>query len=285
MARANVNWTVLTGSTGGIGREIAKILAERGQNLILLNRSESKTQVQRNELLKEHSGLLVEQVIADLMDTDQVASAISEINAISGRVNTIYNNSGVLTAEKVLSKQGYESQFAVNTLAPYLLTLGLRDKMARAASEEPGMVVLFSSGAVTAPKALNLRELANPDTVGGLMQTYAQTKLAATALAPALAGLLEEHNICIRAVDPGATKTAMTTTGNAAMPLLLRWLSPFLFASAEKQAIKIVDSAAPSAFGGRTGIFVANRKMKPLPSTIVHTAVQDGLKALLETCH
>jgi NAD(P)-dependent dehydrogenase (short-subunit alcohol dehydrogenase family) len=116
------------------------------------------------------------------------------------------------------------------------------------------------------------------------MQTYAQTKLAATALAPALADMLEEYNVCIRAVDPGATKTAMTTKGNTAMPLLLRWLSPFLFASAEKQALKIVDSAAPGAFDGRTGIFVANRKPKPLPATIADTDVQDALTALLDGC-
>ncbi|WP_419909919.1 SDR family NAD(P)-dependent oxidoreductase [Hoeflea sp.] len=282
MTAADANWTVITGSTGGIGSEIARQLAADGKNLILCNRSQAKSQAQRTALLSGDPSVKIELVTADLMDTAQVSAAVDLIKGLPGRVDALYNNSGVLTAQKTLSVQGFESQFAVNVLAPYQLTVELRDKMTRPADEAPAMVVLFSSSAVNAQKTLDLKELANPAMVGGLMGTYAQTKLAVTALAPALSEALSANNILIRAVDPGATKTAMTTSGNAAMPKPLQWLAPFLFSAADKQAAKVIDSADPAAFGGRTGIFVANRKQKTMPKPAAEEATQKQLIALLE---
>ncbi|MEM9474216.1 MAG: SDR family NAD(P)-dependent oxidoreductase [Pseudomonadota bacterium] len=281
MTTSNANWAVITGSTGGIGSEIAELLAARGQNMILLNRSVSKTDAQKARLLAKHPGLQIEAVIADLMDASQTARAIKAINAIPGRVDALYNNSGVLTSEKVLSKQNFESQFAVNVLAPYQLTIGLKDKMMRNATDTPGMVVLFSSSAVNPQKSLKLSDLPNPERVGGLMGTYAQSKLAVTTLAPALAGTLRSDNILIRAVDPGATKTAMTS-GNSAMPKALQWLAPLLFSPADKQAAKVVNSADPAAFDGQTGIFVANGKRKRMPKPAADTPTQAELLSLLE---
>ncbi|MEM6371382.1 MAG: SDR family NAD(P)-dependent oxidoreductase [Pseudomonadota bacterium] len=282
MATTATQWSVVTGSTGGLGTEIVKILAARGRNLILLNRSETKSQTQRDALLALHPSLLIETVTADLMDSGKIATAIEKIKALPGRVDFLFNNSGVLTAEKVLSQQGYESQFAVNVLAGYQLTWGLKGKMARSATETAGMVIMLSSSAANAPKSLDLDALANPTSVGGLMSTYAQTKLATTALAPALADQLKEANILIRAIDPGATKTAMTTGGNTAMPKILQWLAPLLFKPADKQAMKLIDAVEPAALGGQTGVFVFNGKIKKMPPSAADKRTQTALLSRLE---
>ena len=281
MAAPSSDWTVITGSTGAIGDAIARRLAARGNALVLLNRSEVKTQAQRTEILAKHPNAVVEIVTADLMDTTQIATATDRINDLQGRIDALYNNSGVLTGEMVLSAQGYESHFAVNTLAPYQLIRKLRGKMARPAGEKPGMIVNFSSSAIGGLKTLNVENLANPESVGGLLSTYAQTKLAVTALAAAMADDLRSDNILIRAIDPGATKSAMTTGGNSGMPWFLSWLAPILFASPEKQALKIIDAADPVAFGGRSGIYVANRKEKKMPAAGSDAGRQQDLLELL----
>ncbi|MEM6637222.1 MAG: SDR family NAD(P)-dependent oxidoreductase [Pseudomonadota bacterium] len=282
MTGSDANWTVITGSTGGIGSEIAKILAGRGDAMILVNRSAAKAKAQRDALLAQNPDLGIELVTVDLMDTSAIADAVGKITALPGRIDVLYNNSGVLTADKILSVQGFESQFAVNTLAPYLLIKGLREKMARPAGEKPAMVVNFSSSAITPMKTLGLDSLPNPDKVGGLMGAYAQTKLAVTTLAPALADDLQKDNILIRSVDPGATKSPMTTGGNSAMPTVLAWLAPLLFSPADKQAAKVVDSADPKAFGGRTGNYMANRKEKKMPAPATDPKTQQDLLALLD---
>ncbi|MEM8836658.1 MAG: SDR family NAD(P)-dependent oxidoreductase [Pseudomonadota bacterium] len=282
MTETDANWTVITGSTGGIGSEIAKQLASEGKDLILVNRSEAKSQSQKTELLSINPSLKIEIIIADLMDTAEIEAAIDTIYRLPGRIDTLYNNSGVLTAQKELSAQGFESQFAVNVLARYHLTMGLVGKMARPLGQTPAMVVVFSSSAVNAQKTLKLNDLARPDKVGGLMSTYGQTKLAATALAPALSERLAEDNILIRAIDPGATRTAMTTSGNTAMPKPLQWLAPLLFSAPDKQAAKIIASADPDAFNGRSGLFVANRKIRALPKPVANEGTQRDLIALLD---
>ncbi|MEM6438755.1 MAG: SDR family NAD(P)-dependent oxidoreductase, partial [Pseudomonadota bacterium] len=141
MTDSGANWTVITGSTGGLGREIAAQLAARGDALILVNRSQAKAEAQREELLSSRPNLPVELVAADLMDTAAIADAAERVAALPGRIDALYNNAGVLTARKTLSAQGYESQFAVNVLAAYLLILKLRAKMARPADAPPAIIV------------------------------------------------------------------------------------------------------------------------------------------------
>lgn len=275
------NWTVITGSTGGIGGAIAQILASRGDPLVLLNRSEPKARAQREQILAAFPDQKIELITADLMETEQVFDAIGKINALPGRVAALYNNSGVLTGEKIQNDQGVEMHFAVNVLAPYLMTRGLREKMTLPSDDAPAMVVNMSSSAVSSARTLDLENIVNPKTVSGLMGTYAQTKLAVTALAAAMAEDLKQDNILIRAVDPGATKTAMTTSGNSGMPTFLRWLAPILFSPADKQAAKVIAAADPAEFGGATGIFVAALKRKNLPNAAADPNLQRALLGLL----
>lgn len=282
MAKSVANWTVLTGSTRGIGSEIAKLLAARGDPMILVNRSEEAAFAQRSSLIEQNPGAVIELITADLMDISRIAEAAAKIGDLPGRVDALYNNAGVLTGKKILSAQGLESQFAVNTLAPYQLIQALRAKMARPAGASPAMIVLFSSSAINSPKTLDVNTLAQPDTVGGLLSTYAQTKLAVTALAPALAEDLKSDNILIRAIDPGATKTDMTTGGSSGMPKLLAWVAPLLFSPADKQAAKLVASADPEAFDGRSGIYVANRKEKALPVAATDVGAHQALVSMLD---
>ena len=281
MTQSDATWTIVTGSTGGLGQEIVRALAAKGKSLILVNRSPTKAEAQRQGLLSAHRELRVALVTADLMDLAQIDAAVAEIAALPGRIDTLYNNSGLLTDQLVLSAQGFESQFAVNTLAPFQLTKGLQARMARAKDLSPAMVVNLSSSAINAPKALDLSALPTPSHVGGIMKTYAQTKLAVTALSAAMAQELKADNILIRAIDPGATKTAMTLSGNSAMPKPLQWLAPFVFSPADKQAAKLVDSADPAAFSGATGVFIANRTLKKLPKSIANEKTQQNLLALL----
>lgn len=283
MSEIDSNWTVVTGSTGGIGSELVKILAARGDHLILINRSLDKAEHQRAELLSSHPAMRIELFTADFMDKKQIENAINQVVLLPGRIDVLYNNAGVLNSKKILSAQGFESHFAVNVLASYQMIRGLTKKMARPSSETPGMIVNFSSSAIKQQKMLDLNSLANPDEVTGLMGTYAQSKLAVTAMSAALADLLASNNILIRAVDPGATKTAMTS-GNAAMPKPLQWLAPILFSPADKQAGKVIDSADPATFEGCSGILLANRKEKTLPESIADFKIQKALLVFLDHC-
>lgn len=278
----NMNTAIVTGSTGGIGAEVAQCLAKEGWSLILLNRSQSKTATQMRELQLAYPNITVTFVQVDLLDASDIARAVAEIAQTHQRIDALYNISGVLTSERKLSAQGYESHYAVNVLANYALIDGLRPLLKRGPDDTPTMIVTMSSSAVNSPKALDIARLPNPEKIGGLMGAYAATKLALTVMSAALAEPLRENGILIRAIDPGATITPMTSKGDG-MPKILQWLAPLLFAKPDKQARKIVSAADPAALRGRSGIFVAAGKEKRMPKIAADTNIQRALLAQLKS--
>ncbi|MEM9047120.1 MAG: SDR family NAD(P)-dependent oxidoreductase [Pseudomonadota bacterium] len=272
---------VITGSTGGIGGEITTLLAERGFSLTLLNRAPQKAAAQQEALKAGHGGLTVRTVTTDLMDLDSISAAAADLAADGTPIDVLYQISGVLTSEKKLSKQGFESHYAVNVLAPYALTKALLPLLKRDKDAAPSMIVTMSSSIVSSAKALDIEALPNPAKIGGLFGAYAASKTALTTMGAALAESLRADGVMIRSIDPGATRTPMTKSGDG-MPTLVRWLSPILFAKADKQALKVVNAADPTAFAGRSGNFVSNGKEKALPKPAKDKAVQKALIARLE---
>ncbi|MEM6386112.1 MAG: SDR family NAD(P)-dependent oxidoreductase, partial [Pseudomonadota bacterium] len=133
--------TVVTGSTGGIGRAISDQLAAAGCHLVLVNRNEAKAQAQKAELQASHPGAGVDTVTADLMDVAQIKEASNKIVSMHPKVDLLFNNSGVLTSERVMSVQGHESNYAVNTLAAYVMTQGLRPALRSQAGGDKSMIV------------------------------------------------------------------------------------------------------------------------------------------------
>ena len=263
---ANGRTAAITGSTGGIGTAIARGLAEDGWSLVLVNRSRTKALAQKEELQRDFPTIRIQTVQTDLMDLESIKTSCDEIAQITDHIDALYCVAGVLTSQRTLSAQGHESHYAVNVLAPYALIRNLAPLLTRAESDEHGMVVTMSSSAINRPK-LDTSSLSDPAAIGGLMGAYAHTKLAMTAMCVQMAPELEESGVLIRAIDPGPTKTSMTSGGDG-MPIVLRWLVPLLFADASTQAAKVIKAADPEGLDKRTGVFVSSGRIKPLPSSI-----------------
>ena len=78
---------------------------------------------------------------------------------------------------------GVEGHFALNTLAPYMLIQGLRPQLSAGASDgNQSVIINFSSSAINAVKEIDVTQLRNPDKIGGLMDAYAKSKQAVTAV-------------------------------------------------------------------------------------------------------
>ncbi|MEM1073770.1 MAG: SDR family NAD(P)-dependent oxidoreductase [Pseudomonadota bacterium] len=267
---------VITGSTGGIGDAIAEQLAASGWVLTLVNRNMEKAQHQKANLLSEHPGTRVDLIQADLLDVVQIQKAAAEILALHPKIDALYNNSGVLTSQRVISKQGHESNYAVNTLAPYVMIKALQSALARGESDAKAMIVNTTSSAQNAAKSLDVGALSDPSDIGGLTGVYATTKLALTTMGAAIAPALENDGILLRSICPGPVITPMTKTSDA-MPGILKLLVPILFKKPEKQAAKMISAAQPESCGGRTGIYLTNGREKPLPKLALDASLQSQL--------
>ncbi|MEM8946462.1 MAG: SDR family NAD(P)-dependent oxidoreductase [Planctomycetota bacterium] len=175
---------VVTGSTGGIGQELCKLLAQQGWDLVLINRNREKADAQVESLLAMGMERACRSHIVDLLNPEEIAEAARTIVGEETALSALYNVAGLLTDRPTKSPQGIEGHFVVNTLAPYLFAKGLRSLLAKGATKDhPSVVVNFSSSAIKGVKKLELDRLTDPNNSGGLMGAYAQPKMALTVTA------------------------------------------------------------------------------------------------------
>ena len=130
---------LITGSTDGIGLETAKMLASRGHHILLHGRNPEKLARAGAELSGSH---LVEHYQADLSSLSGVQALVEAVTAKHQSLHVLINNAGVYNAAQQVTPDGLDVRFAVNTLAPVLLTRGLLPLLGNS-----GRVVNLSSAA------------------------------------------------------------------------------------------------------------------------------------------
>ncbi|HEX8904819.1 MAG TPA: SDR family NAD(P)-dependent oxidoreductase, partial [Longimicrobiaceae bacterium] len=135
---------VVTGASGGIGKAAAKELARRGATVALVVRSPERGQTARGEIERDTGSRDVRVVLADLSRQAEVRRAAEELLAAFPRIHVLLNNAAVHTWRRTLSPDGIELQWAVNHLAPFLLTSLLLPPLVESA---PARVVTVSSNA------------------------------------------------------------------------------------------------------------------------------------------
>ena len=163
---------LITGSTDGIGLETAKILVAQGHHVLLHGRSSAKLEEAEKIVSALNDGGQVESYLADLShmtDVETLANAVAERH---DKLDVLINNAGVYKTSDPITQEGLDVRFAVNTIAPYLLTQRLLPLLG------PSSRVINLSSAAQAP--------VNPDALTGRvrlsdqMAAYAQSKLAIT---------------------------------------------------------------------------------------------------------
>lgn len=273
---------VITGSTGGIGRELATLLSAQGWSLILVNRPGEAAAEQASSLSKAYPEQSFEAYGADLMEASDIETVIEEIKSSESNIDMLCNVAGILTDKKILNSQGIESHLAVNTLAPYLFTRGLQSILRQKDEDgQSSIVVNFSTSAVFSVKRIEIPDLPAPEKIGGLMGAYAESKLALDILTCSLKPELLQDGILIESIDPGATKTSMTRD-NSAMPWFIRMLRPLLFKSPQDRAKIIVESIHKCIKDKKSGLYISEGKEKSMPEIAENIALQRELRTLLE---
>ncbi|MEM7620507.1 MAG: SDR family NAD(P)-dependent oxidoreductase [Pseudomonadota bacterium] len=273
---------LLTGSTGGIGSEVAALLARDGWDLVLLNRNKEQAALQAQALQSSFPNQKFDRFTINLMDIENIREVSDNIVAAHPQINALYNIAGLLTDERIMSKQNLEGHFAINTVAPYMLIKMLMSQLkAGATTNQPAIIVNFSSEVVNKVKTLDVTKLPTPEIIGGLMGAYAKTKLAVNIMDCSMKNALLQDHIYIYSIDPGATKTPMTS-GNKGMPFVVRLIAPILFNSADKQAKKLVNAIGEAVTSKRSGLFISNGKVKDQPPLAENSNLQKELCELLE---
>lgn len=199
---------LITGATDGIGRQTAQELAASGTDLIVHGRSASKLEQLVDELARVRGHGEVASVRADLSDLEQVRALGREVLERFGKIDVLLNNAGVFMNDYVRTPQGHETTWAVNVLAPTLLTHLLLGRVRE--SEDGGRVVNVSSIAHNRGTA-NWGEV-DAERRFSPYDAYSRSKLALTMLTVELARRVGERPLLV-SLHPGVVSTKLLTAG------------------------------------------------------------------------
>jgi NAD(P)-dependent dehydrogenase (short-subunit alcohol dehydrogenase family) len=186
---------LVTGSTDGIGLETARMLVSLGHNVLLHGRNPAKLKEVEKSLSALPDGGRFESYVSDLSrmaDVEELAKAVAEKHA---QLDVLINNAGVYRAPDTITQNGLDVRFAVNTIAPYLLTQRLLPRLGAS-----GRVINLSSAAQS---PVDQEALVGRDRLSDGI-AYAQSKLAITMWSRYMAHSLKNDGPAIIAVNPGS---------------------------------------------------------------------------------
>ncbi len=135
---------LITGATNGIGLAAAEVLTARGWNVGIVGRDEARTRAVAARLKTSGKGGAVETFIADLSSQAAVRKLAAEVLDRFPKLDVLANNAGAMFSRLQLSVDGIELTWALNHLAPFLLTSLLLERLKNSA---PARVITTASGA------------------------------------------------------------------------------------------------------------------------------------------
>lgn len=185
---------LITGSTDGIGLETAKLLVAQGNLVLVHGRNPEKLEAVSAELSGIAGNGRAETYQADFSHLENVAQFASDILERHDRLDVLINNAGILKSADPVTPDGLDVRFAVNAVAPYLLTVRLMPVL-----DENGRVINLSSAAQT---PVDMEALSGRRRLDD-MAAYAQSKLALTMWSRHMAKCHPEGPAII-AVNPGS---------------------------------------------------------------------------------
>jgi NAD(P)-dependent dehydrogenase (short-subunit alcohol dehydrogenase family) len=247
---------LITGGTGGIGKATALGLASRGARVAITGRDAGRAARAAAEI-RAVASAPVEVFIADLSSQQEVRSLAAEVLQTLDGLDVLVNNAGGFWNTRRVTADGLEYTFALNHLAPFLLTNLLLERLSEGG---PARVVTVSSGA-QAMGRMDFADLQAERSYSG-QRAYNQSKLANVLFTYGLAARLDGTHVTANALHPGVVATAFGAEDPGRLqeiltPLVQRWMK-----TPEQGAQTSIHLASAPELESVTGQYFANSTPK-----------------------
>ncbi len=259
-------FVLLTGATRGIGRAAAIELASQGAEVALVGREAERVEEVAREAKASGGGAPVHQHVADLTLMADVRALAEEVRERHQRIDVLANNAGALFAARKDTSEGLERTFALNHLAPFLLTNLLRDLL------DGGRVVTTASDAHKSGQ-LDLEDLQSQKSYAA-MRVYGSSKLCNILFTRELAKRAPElHANCFH---PGVVRTGFGKNENGIWKVLTTVAAPF-FRSPQRGARSLIWLALSEQAADLTGEYVQDEKVLAPSAQAQDETLAEGL--------
>jgi NAD(P)-dependent dehydrogenase (short-subunit alcohol dehydrogenase family) len=254
---------VVTGASSGIGAAAAVELARRGATVVPVGRDRRRLAQVAERIGAAGAGRRAKGLTADFSSLAQVRRLADELLERHPRIDVLVNNAGLVASRRSLTEDGYETTFAVNHLAPFLLTNLLLERLRDSA---PARVITTSSDAHQGGR-IDLDDLQG-ERRWSTWSAYSRSKLANVLFTRALARRLEGTEVTANCLHPGVVRTRL---GRGTFPpIRVAWRVAGLFFKSPKSGASTIVHLATAPEGGElSGLyFVNSRKAAPSPRAL-----------------
>ena len=253
---------IVTGATGGIGLITARELAATGAKVVLVGRSVARLADAVALITQQTPDAQLDTIQADLSSQAEVCAVADTIKQRYDHIDVLINNAGAYYTTHQLSVDGIEMTWALNHMAPFLLTTQLLDLLRASA---PARIITVASAAHQGA-TIDFDDLEGKKRFSG-WKAYGQSKLANIMFTYELANRLLESDVTANCLHPGfvATGFAQNNAG---------WFAKFFAVMQRYMAITPEQGAETSIFLARSDSVVTTTgryfdKCKPVPSSKV----------------
>jgi retinol dehydrogenase 14 len=248
---------LITGGTGGIGRATAIGLASLGARVGITGRDRARAEAAAGAIADASGNTAVDVFVADMSSQHEVRRLADEVLATYPTLDVLVNNVGGFWSHRHVTADGLERTFALNHLAPFLLTSLLLDRLK---SSAPARIVTVSSAAQSMG-SIDFGDLMRERRYSG-QSAYNQSKLANVMFTYELARRLERTGVTATVLHPGMTNTAFSAEDpSRVLAPLVAVMRPFLRTPAKAAQTPVFLASSPDV-DGVTGKYFADRAEK-----------------------
>jgi retinol dehydrogenase 14 len=246
---------MVTGASSGLGKATALGLAKLGAQVVMVCRDEVRGKVARQDIVKESGNTKVELLLADLSSLSDVDALAETFKQRFDKLHVLINNAGVYWRERHVTRDGFEETFAVNYLAPFLLTNLLLETLQASAPSR----VINVAGAYHRRGRIHFDNLQLARGYTGAVAN-SQSQLARVLFTYELARRLAGTGVTANCLHPGSVRTNITRDMPKSLWLLANTLFRPFFVSPERGAETILYLASSPEVEHTSGKYFVNKR-------------------------
>jgi NAD(P)-dependent dehydrogenase (short-subunit alcohol dehydrogenase family) len=252
---------LVTGATSGIGESTARGLAAIGATLILVGRSEEGAHAARERIQAAFGAGKIHVLVGDLASQRDVRALARDFMHRFDRLDVLVNNAGVDVGSRSVTPEGLELTFAVNYVAPFMLTTLLLDVLKGSA---PSRIVNVASAAHRAGR-IDFDDLQSERRFG--QRAYNNSKLALVVFTYELARRLQGTGVTANCVDPGFVRTSLGSTMSVGYRLAGTLMWPFMVRPEKGARTSVWAASSPDLAEVTGAYFKAERPVETAQTT------------------
>lgn len=249
---------LITGANSGLGKETARVLANKGAQIILVCRNKARGEAAREELIKATNNTNISLEICDLSSKDSIHNCGLSIRQKYNHIDVLVNNAGAIFGTRATNSEGLERTFALNIMGYFRFTHYMLDLLKNGTDKR---IVNVASYAHNFAKKIPWDDLQFETTPYRQLYVYGLSKLYDIYFTRQLAKIMDTQKtgITVNAVHPGTVHSNFGKSGSKLFYLGFKIASPF-YDNVQKGAKMAIHMASSPEVEGINGAYYAHMK-------------------------